>query len=210
MKKVLFTLFGLLLYANLALSQTTTSAVPPPRCMIDQFTGNFHSGVSSAGDVVAIIWCDDQLGLTYWTIAGNKAQALSNTGCLNGVGAPSWSLAWIQAAWTACTTLPLTQDQITTATALANLWVPRLNVTDGANRNVYTANVDGTRGPQLVVGGFGMQVAPGTGCNGKRLTNAGARYNDVSGKVSTNGVTLPSGSYAQCTITYAPAVGWST
>jgi hypothetical protein len=187
--------------------------VPPeaPRCMIDSSFGNFHMGTSAAGDTVAAIWCDDQASLGTWYLAGNP-KAVPLPSCLLGAKlTPSWTLAYLQAAWSACSSLlvPLTADQQAEADILVKLWTPRLSVTGPANQNVYTANADGTRGPQLVVGGFGMQVAPAVVCGGLRLQNAGARFASVSGQLSTNGVTLPAGSYALCSITYPPATGFT-
>lgn len=205
-KKLLFA-FALIV-SNFALAQTPTP-IPPPSCMVDQFYGNFHTGTSVAGDTVAIIWCDDQNALAYWSLAGNPTAALPT--CLLSAGPPSWSLGYLQAAWAACASLlvPLNPDQQAEVIVLAKQWVPRLNVTGPANQNVYTANADGTRGPQLVVGGFGMQIAPGLSCDGTRLQKAGARYASVSGRASTNGVTLPAGSFAICSITYPPATGFT-
>lgn len=205
----LFKIFALALLLLVALPRGAfaQTPIPPPSCMVDQFYGNFHTGVSAAGDQVAIIWCDSQDGLRYWTIAGNYAKGVAGMACLPGP--PIWSLAWMQSAWIACVTPGITADQKAAAYALAKTWAPRLFVTGPANQNVYTANADGTRGPQFVSGGFGMQVAPGTGCNGGRLLNAGARFADVSGQISTNGVTLPSGSFALCSITYPPAGGFT-
>lgn len=175
-----------------------------PRCMIDQSVGNFHTGVSAAGDPVAILWCDDQLGLTYWGIGGNQAAA--NLSCLPNPF--SWSLSYLQTAWTACITVQPNADQLSMIKTLLKLWAPHLAVQGPANQNVYTLKADGTRGPQLVIGSFGMQIAPGSACAGGRIANSGARYHDVSGSLSTNGVTLPAGSYALCQIYYPPAAGW--
>lgn len=200
----------LALAASAALAQTPATPIPPPSCMVDQFYGNLHTGTSAAGDTVAIIWCDDQSGLTYWSLAGKPTAALPT--CILGAGAPSWSLAYLQAAWSACASLlvPLNPDQQAEVVVLVTQWVPRLAVTGPANQNVYTANADGTRGPQFVAGGFGMQIAPGLSCDGSRLQKAGARYANVSGRTSTNGVTLPAGSFALCSITYPPASGFTS
>jgi hypothetical protein len=191
-------------------SARAQAPVQPPSCMIDQLYGNFHMGTSAAGDTVAIIWCDDQSGLRYWGIAGNTSGAVAPP-CLVSAGRPSWSLAYLQAVWSACTATagPLNADQQAEANVLIQAWLPRLAVTGPANQNVYTANADGTRGPQLVVAGIGMQVAPTASCDGSRLLNASARFADVSGRQSTNGVTLPAGSFALCSITYPPSTGFA-
>lgn len=196
-----------LLFCSYAHAQTTVT--PPPRCMIDQFYGNFHMGVSAAGDTVAIIWCDDQSGLTYWGMAGKIIPSGPFPPCLMNLSPPSWSLAWLQSAWSACATSSMNADQFAEFTILTKAWVPRLNVTGPANQNVYTANADGTRGPQLVIGGIGMQIAPGGFCSGARLKDAGARFADVSNYLSTNGMRLPAGSFALCSITYAPSTGFA-
>ena len=189
----------------------TAPATAMPSCMIDQSYGNFHTGTSALGDTVAILWCDDQSGLLYWAIAGNTSGTVVPTCVATAGSSPSWSLNYLQAVWLACTAAagPLTDDQWAQAVVLMKLWMPRLTVTGPANQNVYTANADGTRGPQLVTGGAGMQVAPGLSCDGYRLLNAGARFANVAGRLSTNGLTLPAGSYALCSITYPPAGGFT-
>jgi hypothetical protein len=104
---------------------------------------------------------------------------------------------------------PLNTDQQLAFHALAFKWTPHLAVTAGTNQNVYTQKADGTKGPQLVVNGIGEQIAPGATCDGDRLQNAGARFAAVVGRVSTDNVTLPPGSFALCTIIYPPAGGFT-
>lgn len=180
----------------------------PPRCMVDQFPGNLHSGTSAAGDTVLLLWCDDQTSLAVWGTAGNVAGVTAGIGCLSSVAAPAWSLAWMVAAWAVCITGPMNADQYAEYVLLQQQWLPRLNVAAGANRNVYTLNADGSKGPQLVIGAVGEQVAPGPRCAGLRISNAGARYHDVSGMTSTDGQVLPAGSFALCTISFPPVTGW--
>lgn len=216
MKRILIILAATLC-ATAALAQSPPpagiavgSALPVPRCMVDQFAGNFHTATSADGATsAALIWCDDQKGLAWWGISGNVQAAMGNLSCFAAAGPPGWSLTWLQAAWTACVVKVPTDAELAMLTAIAAQWMPRVTVQIGANRNVYTAKADGTKGPQLVVGGFGMQIAPGLPCWGPaRLLNAGARYHGVENQLSTNGVTLPAGSFAQCQIAYPPAAGW--
>lgn len=206
---ILSAVLAFLSFSTVAHAQTPTAA-PAPRCMVDQFYGNFHMGTSAAGDTVAMIWCDDQLGLDWWAMAGNTSGTIAPA-CLLSAGPPSWSLAYLQAAWNSCAAVnltPMNADHVAERDVLLKQWLPRLSVV-GPSQNVYTQNADGTRGPQFVSGGFGMKIAAGLRCTGLRLKNAGDRFADVSGLLSTNGVLLPSGSFALCSITYPPAGGFT-
>lgn len=193
---------------------TTPPAVPvvfaPPRCMIDSSVGNFHTTTSVLGDTVAMIWCDDQIGLSYWIVAGTISLSLPPPTCMAALPSFSWSFAYLIAIWNACTQnpSPLTLDQSNAASNLIMQFLPTLAVTGPANQNLYTMNADGTKGPQLVIGGFGMQVAPGTRCGGKRLLGAGARYAQLGGKTTTNGQVIPGNTFAICSITYPPLGGF--
>lgn len=189
-----------------------TFAIDTPRCMIDQFFGNFHSATSAGGTTVYLLWCDDQAGLEYWGVGGATTGASLSSipaACKTVLAHPQWSLAWIQAAWPVCMLGPLSTDTQATMNQLAHQWVPRLTVSAGTNQNVYTQKADGTKGPQLVVNGVGEQIAPGASCDGLRLLNAGGRYAMVDGRTSTDGVVLPKGSFALCDIQYPPAGGFT-
>lgn len=185
------------------------TAPPKPRCIPDQFNSNFHSMVTPGGSTVYSLWCDDQLGLTTWAVSGAPRMELLviPAACKTFLGSFSWSLSWLQQAWSSCMVQPLNTDQQFGLQMLAFQWTPRLTVT-GANQNVYTQNADGTKGRQLVVNNVGEQIAPGATCDGSRLQNAGARFASVAGRVSTDGVTLPAGSFALCSIAYPPAGGF--
>lgn len=182
---------------------------PAPRCLPYQFNNNFHNSAADDGTVVYTLWCDDQSGLGTWAGAGGTFASLTiPAACQVQLNNFTFTLTWLQAAWPACMLVALTPAQQTAFNALVFQWTPRLTVTTGTNQNVYTQNADGTKGPQLVVKGVGEQVAPGITCGGLRLLNAGARFADVSGKVSTDGVTLPANSYALCSISYPPSGGF--
>lgn len=191
-------------------AQTTPAAFSPPRCMIDATFGNFHTGTTVLGDTVAFLWCDDQIGLDGWLAAGTLSPKLPPPACLTGLPAPSWSFAYLQSLWTACTGgSGLNADQNAVASALIAQFFPRLAVTGPAAQNLYTMNADGTKGPQLVIGGIGMQVAPSTPCAGKRLKGAGARYHELGGMTTTNAQPIPANTFAICSITYPPAGGFT-
>lgn len=193
---------------------TPLSAYPmgaPPRCILNQQFSNWHSGTSAGGSPVYLLFCDDQLGLMAWSITGppTVGQLVIPPACQTVLNSFSWSLPWLQSAWSLCIVVPLNPDQQAEFNLLWNQWVPRLTVSAGTSQNVYTANADGSKGPQLVIGGFGMLVASGLPCGGNRLLNAGARYADVSGQKSTNNQLLPAGSFALCDITYPPNGGFT-
>lgn len=200
-----------LLVASAAHSQASVQVTSPaptaPRCMIDSTFGNFHTGTDPSGAPVGIIWCDDQQGLQAWT--ATFIGLAPSPACQAQLNAFQWAYAWLLAAWNTCAVGNVaTGPQVTFAAQLIDQWLPRLAVTT-PKQNVYTMKTDGTQGPQLVVAGVGEQIAGGATCAGiTRLKNAGARYADVSGQTSTNGVVLPAGSYALCTISYPPAAGW--
>lgn len=210
MKKFLFA-FALLV-SSIALAQSpSTPAANVPRCMVDQFAGNFHTATTAFGDTVAFLWCDDQVGLDWWIAAGPFSPSLPTPACLSSLPAPSWSLVFLKALWTACASAnPLNDDQNQTASVMFAQFLPRLAVTGPAPQNLYTLKADGSKGPQLIIGGFGMQVAPGTPCFGKRIQNAGSRYHQLGGKQTTNGQVIPANTFAICTITYPPAGGFPT
>jgi hypothetical protein len=188
----------------------TQPPAPAPRCMIDSTFGNFHTATSALGDTVALLWCDDQVGLDYWIVAGSLSPTLPTPACIASLPAPSWSFAFLTALWMACaaTSPGLNADQDATASNLIMQFVPKLTVSAGAAQNLYTMNQDGTKGAQLIIGGFGMKVAPGTPCMGKRLRGAGARYHQMGGKITTNGQLIPPNTFAICSISYPPAGGF--
>jgi IPT/TIG domain len=190
---------------------TPPVASPAPRCMVDAFAGNFHTETTALGDTVALLWCDDQIGLDFWAAAGTFNLTLAPPACLTGL-TPSWSFQFLQSLWNACTATSgaLNEDQDASLIDLKNKFMPRLVVAGPSNQNLYTMNADGTKGPQLVIGGFGMQVAPGTPCMGKRLLLAGARYHQLGGKTTTNGQVIPPNTFAICTISYPPSSGFTS
>lgn len=202
---------GPLNYTVTALPAYTIPVNGTPRCILNQQFSNWHMGVSAGGSPVYLLFCDDQIGLAAWGISGppKMSQLVISPACQAQLDAFSWTLQWLQTAYPLCIISALNSDQQAEFDALWIQWVPRLTVAAGSNQNVYTQKSDGTKGPQLVIGGFGMQVPSKTLCGGNRLLNAGARYAEVSGQKTTNGVILPAASFALCDITYPPSGGFT-
>jgi hypothetical protein len=85
----------------------------------------------------------------------------------------------------------------------------RFVVSGSTTTPVYLRNEDGTRGARYKADGVNQSIAAGKPCNGvRRLTGTTTRYHIVGGNFSATGVTLPAGTYAQCTLKRPPTTGW--
>ncbi len=185
---------------------------PAPACKPAQV----WSETTTDGRVVTFGYCEDAAGLKAHWVARDPRDFAGAAACLAGLPPFIWTdvmaapLDWLQAAWRACATRPLTDTERATGNELARKWSPRFVVSGTTNQIVYTKLADGTRGPAYAVAGVTQRVASSLPCYaGERLLGTTTRYMSVWGQKSTTGVDIPEGSYAQCTRNAPPAAGWA-
>lgn len=203
-------LFLTILATALAVAQTTTPppvASPGPACLPN--TGNLHTAVNpSSGNTVVSLWCDVAAGTYHYSASGNVA---NGSACLAGVEPFNVSTTWLQHAWAACVTTPMSPSDQTFADQLSYTWVPRPTVKGTGPQTIFTTASNGGLGSPLILGTpqVFQTIAGGTQTGGQRIPGGNVtRFCDVSGLTSVQGNVIPAGSYAACSLVFPPAAGF--
>jgi hypothetical protein len=186
------------------LSAIPYPATKGPLCL--PTTSNFHTIQNpSTGNTIVSLWCDLPTGTYHYGLSGNTTNWMEAE-CLTNVPPFSLNVNWFTQAWAACVDHQMSASDQAYAWRLEYIWVPRPTVNGTGQMAVVTA----TTGSQISIAGVPQTIAGGTVVNGLRIpgNQPTSRYCDVSGFTSTQGTVLPAGSYAACTLVYAPTLGF--
>jgi hypothetical protein len=199
--------------AYAAFPLVVTKLTPPagPVCLPN--TGNTNTIFNpSTGNTIVGLWCDIAAGTYHYAVGGSATAAnFTQASCLAGVPPFTVSLAWVQAAWSACVNQLLSPSDQAYANRLAYFYVPRPTILGTGPQSVFTTAKNGGLGSPLILGtpqAF-QTIAAGTSVGGLRIPGGNVtRYCDVSGYTSIQGNLIPPGSYAPCNLVFPPAGGF--
>src|SRR5208282_3569948 len=78
-------------------------ASSPPRCLPGDYPSNFHVEKDTAGDTLAVLWCDDAIGIGVNVLGWNLTTVgAASKACQSALEAFAWTVTWETSIWKAC------------------------------------------------------------------------------------------------------------